>query len=95
MLATWSIRTYRILEHYHLAEAIETPEQAIGIADLIVKGLLPRANYHTAIELYRAACLGIYLIEKKLDYKIDLFTIEMKCNYLDNYIFHYDMRGLN
>ena len=92
MLATWSVRTYFILKRYHL-EA-ETPEQAIAAGDLVMEGKLRNAGLKTAVELYRGAGLGVYLIAKKINYKRGFDTIAAWCEYLDRYTFHYDMRGL-
>lgn len=93
MLATWSVRTYNIILRYNME--VETQEQAIRAGDLVMEGKIRNAGLKCATELYRAGGLGVYQIEKKLDHRKSHEAVVNECNYLDRYVFHYDMKGLN
>lgn len=93
MLATWSVRTYNFILRYGME--IETQEQAISAGNLVMEGKIRNAGLKCAIELYRAGGLGVYQIEKKLNYRKSHEAVVNECNYLDRYVFHYDMEGLD
>lgn len=91
MFATWSVRTYNILLRHKIE--VETAEQAIAAGDMAAAGKLRNAGLKCATELYRAAGLGVYMIQERLLFKKDFDTIVSWCNYLDRYVLHYDLRS--
>lgn len=91
MFATWSVRTYNILLRHKIE--VETAEQAIAAGDMVAAGKIRNAGLKCATELYRAAGLGVYMIQERLLFKKDFDTIVSWCNYLDRYVLHYDLRS--
>lgn len=92
MFATWTVRTYLILERYHLE--VKTAEDAIRTGDLALQGKLRNAGLKFAVEMYRAAGLGVYPIYKRMQGRLDLDRIRLVCGNLDRYAFHADIRDL-
>lgn len=80
----WTVRTYFILMREGLT--LISKADMIEVADLAVKGKVRHAGLKFAIELYRAAGLGVYPIYKRLNTRegrIDLQRVKSRCEYLD------------
>ena len=92
MFATWSVRTYYILLRYGID--VKTAEDAIRTGDLAMENKLRNAGLKFAVEMYRAAGLGVYPIFKRMHGRLDLERIRLLCGVLDRYTFHADLRDL-
>jgi hypothetical protein len=78
----WTVRTYNILRRNRII--VDSPAEAIKVADNIRLGLIPNAGRKMATELYRAAGLGVRDIYIKLLGEVDIDIIRAWCEYLDS-----------
>lgn len=86
MYKDFTIRTVYILEKAGLV--VDTAEDAITAADMAVAGEVRHAGLRFAVELYRAAGLGVYPIYKRLDGRVPLERVKSSCEHFDAF-FHW------
>lgn len=89
MLATWSIRVYFFLTHNKLE--VETPEQALEVAELVLTHKMKNGGIKCAVEMYRAAGRGVYEITRRLEGRWTEDQVRNWCNHLDLEVFHWDL----
>lgn len=87
MLATFSVRTYNFLLRDKID--MDSIEAILAYADRVRDKKVRLAGRKTAVELYRACGLGVYLIEKRMNYEMSIDYVRRHCEHLDRYVFHY------
>ena len=87
MLATFSVRAYNFLLRDKID--MDSIEAVLAYADRIRDKKVRLAGRKTAIELYRACGLGVYSIEKRMNYEMGIDYVKRHCEHLDRYVFHY------
>ena len=86
MLQSFSVRTYNFLLRDKID--MDSREAVLAYADKIMNKKVRLAGRKTAVELYRAAGLGVYLIVKKMNDEMKVDSIKWYCEYLDRDTFH-------
>lgn len=86
MLQSFSVRTYNLLLRDKIN--MDSVEAVLAYADKIRDKKVGHAGRKTAVELYRAAGLGVYPIVKRMKYEIEIDRVKRHCEYLDKYTFH-------
>lgn len=86
MIQSFSVRTYNFL----LRDGVDmdSVEAVLTYADRIRDKKVRLAGRKTAVELYRAAGLGVYPIVKRMNNEMDVNRVKWYCEYLDRYTFH-------
>lgn len=87
MIQSFSVRTYNFLLRDKVD--MDSREAVLAYADKIMNKKVRLAGMKTAVELYRAAGLGVYSIVKRMNYEMNLDRVKWYCEYLDRYTFHY------
>ena len=86
MLATFSVRVYSFLLRDKID--MDSVEAILAYADRVRDKKVRLAGRKTAVELYRAAGLGVYTIEKRMNYEMSIEWVKRHCEHLDRYTFH-------
>ena len=87
MIQSFSVRTYNFLLRDKVD--MDSREAVLAYADKIRDKKVRLAGRKTAVELYRAAGLGVYPIVKRMNYEMNIDRVRWYCEYLDRYTFHY------
>lgn len=87
MIQSFSVRTYNFLLRDKVD--MDSVEAVLAYADRIRDKKVRLAGRKTAVELYRAAGLGLYPILRKMNYEMSIDYVRRHCEYLDRYTFHY------
>ena len=87
MIQSFSVRTYNFLLRDKVD--MDSVEAVLAYADRIRDKKVRLAGRKTAVELYRAAGLGVYPILKRMNYEMSINWVKWHCEYLDRYTFHY------
>ena len=87
MIQSFSVRTYNFLLRDKVD--MDSVEAVLAYADRIRDKKVRLAGRKTAVELYRAAGLGVYPILERMNYEMDIDRVKWHCEYLDRYTFHY------
>ena len=87
MIQSFSVRTYNFLLRDKVD--MDSVEAVLAYADKIRDKKVRLAGRKTAVELYRAAGLGMYPILKRMNYEMGIDWMRRHCEYLDRYTFHY------
>lgn len=87
MIQSFSVRTYNFLLRDKID--MDSVEAVLAYADRIRDKKVRLAGRKTAVELHRAAGLGVYPILKRMNYEMSINWVKWHCEYLDRYTFHY------
>lgn len=69
----------------HREYHINTPAQAIELADRAIRGEVRALGAQSAIELYRGAGLGVYQIYERVCFRMSLERVRERCERIDRY----------
>lgn len=86
MIQSFSVRAYNLMLRDEID--MDSIEAVLAYADQVRDKKVRLAGRKTAVELYRACGLGVYLIAKQIDNNWDIKYVREYCEYLDRYIFH-------
>lgn len=86
MIQSFSVRTYNFLLRDKVD--MDSVEAILAYADKIMDKKVRLAGRKTAVELYRAAGLGVYPIVKRTHGEMEIDRVKWLCEYLDRYTFH-------
>jgi len=86
MIQSFSVRTYNFLLRDKID--MDSVEAVLAYADRIRDKKVRLAGRKTAVELYRAAGLGLYRIAEIMNYEMDFKYLKLYCEHLDRYTFH-------
>ena len=86
MIQSFSVRMYSFLLRDEVD--MDSREAILAYADKIRNRKVRLAGRKTAVELYRAAGLGLYRIAEIMNYEMDFRYLKLYCEHLDRYTFH-------
>lgn len=76
---SWTVRTYNVLMRNRLS--VWSAEDAVDVADAVMRGHYRNGGKKMAAELYRAAGLGVYEIARRTSKTVE--EIRNLCEWLD------------
>lgn len=86
MLTSFSVRAYNFMLRDKID--MDSAEAILAYADRVRDKKVRLAGRKTAVELYRACGLGVYVICKRMDYEMSIEWVKRHCEHLDRYTFH-------